>query len=213
MLRLYIIKETYYTEEEIMTTIQRSPSLEGKWPEQGEWTYEDYARLPENGWRYEVIEGVLYMAPAPNTRHQRAINVLSYGLTDFVEKRQLGRIYTAPIDVILPDRATPVQPDILFIAQERLDIITEQTIEGPPDLVVEVLSPGNWIIDRQIKSPVYETAGVQEYWIVDVHQGVIEVYDLHDRTYEMLGRYTGDETAASRLLPGFTISVNAVCES
>lgn len=194
-----------------MATRIAPPPLQGEWPAQGQWTYEDYKRLPDDGWRYEVIGGVLYMSPAPKTKHQRASNVLATSLTNFVEPSQLGRIYTAPIDVILPDLAAPVQPDILFIAQTRLGMITDNAIVGAPDLIVEILSPGNWIEDRRTKSALYAVAGVQEYWIVDVDRRTIEVFGLQGQTFEELGRYTAGETAASRLLQGFTISVNTVC--
>jgi Uma2 family endonuclease len=193
------------------TLHQIPPAPPGPWPEQGDWTYEDYARLPNDGWRYEVIRGVLYMAPAPNTKHQYAGSVLVYHLTDFVAKHQLGRVYFSPIDVILPDIASPVQPDILFIHRDRLGIIKEQTIDGPPDLVVEILSPATLIYDRRTKYETYQAAGVKEYWIIDVRQATIDVFGLQDGLYIARGQYQSGDTAASYLLEGFTIGVDAVC--
>ena len=115
----------------IETTV--SPRLaEGKWPSQGQWTYADYKRLPDDGWRYEVIEGELHMAPAPRPRHQEATINLATAMSQFARSKRLGKVYTAPIDVLLPGLASPVQPDVLFIANDRLDIVKEEFIEGPP---------------------------------------------------------------------------------
>lgn len=180
-------------------------------PEQGAWTYEDYSLLPNDGWRYEVIKGVLYMAPAPNTNHQHAIGQIEYELFHHVKRNDLGRVYLSPIDVILPGLASPVQPDILFIAKERLPIITKQTIDGAPDLVIEVLSPATLIHDRRIKYKLYEEAGVKEYWIVDVDQSMIEVFALTNGIYTASGRYGSGETAFSSLLDGFSVAVDSIC--
>ena len=121
-------------------------------PPQGEWTYDDYARLPDNGMRYEVIEGELYMGPALSPRHQRVIVALLRHLLEYLQRQPIGEVLISPIDVILSDdMATPVQPDLLFIAKDRLDIVKEKFIVGVPDLIVEVLSPGNPAHDRHIK--------------------------------------------------------------
>ena len=125
---------------EMMT--KRPPEV--AWPPpQGEWTYEDYARLPDNGMRYEVIEGDLYMSPAPRTIHQRIIAMLHGYLWECLKHRPVGEVFFAPIDVNLPDLASPIQPDLFFIVNNRLDIIKDKFIEGALDLIVEVLSPGN----------------------------------------------------------------------
>ena len=107
-----------------MTTIatQEQRANVFQWPAQGDWTYDDYARLPDKGNRYEVIKGDLYMSPVPRPKHQRVSLDLAVELQLHVKEQGLGEIYEAPIDVILPERATPVQPDILFIAKERLGI-------------------------------------------------------------------------------------------
>ena len=192
-------------------TLPSPPYIGEEWPEQGAWTYDDYARIPDDGRRYEVIRGILYMAPSPNTRHQYAISRLGNALYNYVEQHQLGRIYFSPIDVILPGLANPIQPDILFIARDRLDIIRKQTIDEPPDLVVEVLSPSSRKHDRRLKYETYEAAGVREYWIVDVDQDLIEVFVLRTGQYTKSDRYTAGQTAISEVLNGFSISVDAVC--
>lgn len=192
-------------------TLPLPPEIDGEWPEQGAWTYDDYARLPDDGRRYEVIGGVLYMAPSPNTRHQYAISKLGTSIYNYVENHRLGRVYFAPIDVILPGLANPIQPDILFIAQDRLDIIKKQTIDEPPDLAVEVLSPSSIRHDRRLKYETYEAAGVREYWIVDVDKAIIDVFNLESGTYASSGHYTAGQTAESVLLTDFSIAVDDVC--
>lgn len=192
-----------------MSLISPPPMMPaGDWPEQGAWTYEDYSRLPDTGWRYELIEGELLMSPAPHPKHQIVINRLGTALTNHVNRHQQGQVVYAPIDVFLPAENTSVQPDILFLAQDRLDLISDRGIEGSPDLIIEILSPSNWIIDRQDKFVLYEKTGVQEYWIVDIKQQTVEVFSLTDNRYELLGRYATGEQAPSRLLDGFSIPVN-----
>lgn len=197
-------------------------AAERTWPPpQGEWTYEDWLRLPDDGWQYEVIKGVLYVAPAPKPNHQRASGKLGYRFWSFVEAQDLGEIYDAPVDVFLPGQETPVQPDLLFIARDRLDIVRPQEgIYGAPDLIVEVLSPSNWLVDRQDKFALYAETGVQEYWIIDPksygepfdepeeRRGRIEVYVLREAGYELLGRWGAGETVRSEVLPEFSVAVD-----
>ena len=130
-------------------------------PPQGEWTYQDYSRLPDNGLRYEVINGELIMTPAPVPVHQKIIANLYRHLWEYVQKQSAGEVFFAPIDVNLPDLASLVQPDLLFIATERLDIIKEKFIEGSPDLIMEILSAGSERQDRRVKFELYARAGVR----------------------------------------------------
>lgn len=191
--------------------VQPQP-VEAAWPPpRDRWTYEDYKRLPDDGWRYEVIEGELRMSPAPRPKHQEAVTNLGFGLVGFVKTRKLGRVFLSPVDVRLPGLAEPVQPDILFIRQDRLGIVKEKWIEGAPDLIVEILSPSNWIDDRRTKFRVYALAGVREYWIVDPDKRQIEVFALRGSDYEILGRFGPGEQAASEVLAGFQIGVDEVC--
>jgi Uma2 family endonuclease len=194
----------------IETTV--SPRLaEGKWPPQGQWTYEDYKRLPDDGWRYEVIEGELHVAPAPRPRHQRVVFALSGLLWDYLRHNPLGQAFAAPIDVLLPGLASPVQPDVLFIANDRLDIVKEEFIEGPPDLAIEVLSPSNWLDDRRTKFHLYARAGVREYWIIDLERRTVEVFALRGHSFTLLNRYEPGQTIRSEVLPDFEVAVDEVC--
>jgi Uma2 family endonuclease len=185
--------------------------LSDGFPAQGSWTYEDYCRIPDDGKRYEVIRGVLYVSPAPRTRHQRVIANLFNALFNFVTARQLGEVLTSPIDVLLPGLASPVQPDILFVSRERARIVEEKYLADAPDLVVEVLSPSNPRHDRKTKFEVYAEAGVREYWIVDPDERSIEVHSLEGRAWRLDGRHGPEAAARSRVLAGFEVAVAKVC--
>ncbi len=180
-------------------------------PLQGKWTYADYLYLPDDKMRYEVIGGNLYMSPAPRPNHQFVLGELFTLFQEYVKKNQLGRVYISPIDVVMPPFATPVQPDMLFISQDRLNIVAETRIEGIPDLVVEVLSPGNIAHDMETKFKAYADAGVKEYWIVDADNCTIQVNVLRGRAYAPLGHFAAEEEAFSELLPDFKVRVNEIC--
>lgn len=180
-------------------------------PARGVWTYEDYALLPDDGKRYEVIRGELYMSAAPRPLHQRVIFRLSYFLESFLEVHKVGTAFGAPIDVLLPEKlGDPVQPDILFVREDRLGIVGETYIEGAPDLAIEVLSPSNPAHDRSLKYLLYEEAGVPEYWIIDPLDRTVEVYVLKEGTYEQLGKWSEGETAHSTVLEGFSVPVDEI---
>ena len=181
------------------------------WPAQGKWRYEDYCRLPEDGWRYEILEGVLHMTPAPSTRHQATVGNLSFLLRSYLQDHPMGRLFFAPTDVLLPDNlAAPVQPDLLLVKNEHLERVREAYIDGAPDWIAEVLSPSNWIDDRREKYRLYAAAGVTEYWIVDLPQETIEVFHLQGSGYELLGRFQAGETMRSILFPEFAPEVDEI---
>ena len=180
-------------------------------PAQGQWTYDDYARLADDGMRYEVIRGELYMSPAPRPLHQRIVFLLSNVLGNFLKEHSIGTAFGAPIDVILPGKpGDPVQPDLLFIRSERLHIIGETFIDGAPDLVMEVLSPSNPEHDRSLKYQLYAEAGVPEYWIIDPHERTVELFVLRDGRYALLGRYAEDNIARSEVLEGFALTPDGI---
>ena len=183
-----------------------------RWPPpQGEWTYADYARLPDNHFRYEVIHGELHMSPAPTIQHQRIIYALIKYLAQYFDKRPGGELLPAPVEVNLPRLASPVQPDLLYITQERLHILAKQTIEGAPDLVIEVLSPGTAQYDRTTKFQLYAEAGVREYWLADPDACAIEVYVLRGHAYALLAQFQQDDVLTSELLPDLAIAVHDIC--
>ena len=158
-----------------MATLDKATSVTYQWPAQGAWTYDDYARLPDDGWRYEIIEGELHMSPAPSADHQSIVAVLVRLIGVFIHQHDLGRVLLAPIDVMLPDLASPVQPDVLVVLKANLHIIRRR-VEGVPDLVIEVLSPATARHDRTTKYRLYAEAGVTEYWIIDPDAGAADIY-------------------------------------
>jgi Uma2 family endonuclease len=159
-------------------------------PPQGRWTYADYAALPDDGNRYEIIAGVLYTTPAPGAGHQSVSARLVTFLVTHVEFAGLGRVFAAPVDVELaPD--TVVQPDIVVILSANLDRITPSRIIGAPDLVVEILSPGTAGYDRREKQDAYARAGVGEYWIVDPGAQTVELLTLDQGRYRSHGVFRG----------------------
>ena len=159
-------------------------------PPQGRWTYADYAALPDDGNRYEIIAGVLYMTPAPGTGHQSISARVVTFLVTHVEFAGLGRVFAAPVDVELaPD--TVVQPDIVVVLSANLHRITPSRIIGAPDLVVEILSPGTAGYDRREKQDAYARAGVGEYWIVDPGAQTVELLTLDQGGYRSHGVFRG----------------------
>ncbi len=189
--------------------LPRLPAREPAWPAQGEWTYEDYKRLPDDGRRYELIGGVLYVTAAPTFDHQYTVTRLLVNLDDFVIERQLGIVLVAPFEVHLPNVAYPVQPDVLFVASERVPQPGATSLSSAPDLIIEVLSPSTARTDRLVKFGAYERAGVREYWLVDPRTHSVEVYSLsQDGTYEMAGQYTPGDLVASTLLSDLALPVD-----
>lgn len=184
---------------------------EQAWPAQGEWTYEDYLRLPDDGRRYEVIRGHLYVTAAPRFEHQYSVTELSRRLGNFVADHQCGLVLVAPFDILLPERiGDPVEPDILYFRPENRPRRSDKNFRGVPDLVVEVLSPRTRLYDRKIKLGAYEEAGIPEYWLVDPWARTIEIFGLQGggRSYVELARGGAGEMVGSFVVPGFRVAVD-----
>jgi Uma2 family endonuclease len=179
-------------------------------PAQGEWTYEDYLNLPDDGNIYEIIERVLYVTNAPGLEHQFTVVEIIRQLSNFVIAQKLGLVLTAPFEVHLSERTRPVQPDILFIKAERLPPPDTKFFEGAPELIVEVLSPTSIRTDQYIKFSAYEQAGVLEYWIANPKTRSVEVFTLAGNEYILVGQFVGDELIESKLLPGLSIIANTL---
>ena len=130
-------------------------------PRQGHWTYEAYAALPDDGLRYEIMQGVLVMTPAPEPGHQGISMEISFCLYEQIISKNRGKVFAAPIDVVLSKKEV-VQPDVLVILNEHLDRVQKKRIVGAPDLVVEIISPSSVATDSIIKRQTYERAGVPE---------------------------------------------------
>lgn len=174
-------------------------------PAQGHWTYADYQRLPDDGRRYEIIRGVLYVTNAPNVDHQYTVTALGAKFYVFATEHKLGHVFVAPCEVHLSEESKPVQPDIFFIQQDRLPKRRSPFFAGAPDLIVEVISPGSIRLDRVTKFTEYEQTGVAEYWIVDPQARIIEVYVLSNGEYGLLGTFKDEELVQSQVLAGISI--------
>jgi Uma2 family endonuclease len=168
-------------------------------------TYRDYAALPDDGRRYQILDGELFVTPAPGTRHQITSMRLSTQLHAHVTAHGLGLVLAAPADVILADTSI-VQPDILFVATDRQAVVSARGIEGAPTLGVEILSPTTADVDRRRKRDLYARYGVPYYWIVDVDACVIEMYRLTTGAYELLARPTGAMMIAADPFPGLALA-------
>ncbi len=164
-------------------------------------TVENYKILPETGPRYQLIEGDLYMAPAPNRYHQDISRNLEYILLDYLEEHPIGKLYDAPFDVYL-DIYNVFQPDIVVVMNPRLKILTDAGAEGAPEFVVEILSPKTARLDRDNKRRVYASAGVEELWIIAPEKQTIEVYLLQENAAAPAVAHGVEARFASAFFPG-----------
>jgi len=176
----------------------------------GEWCYEDYLNLPDDGRRYDIIEGLLYMSNAPDFDHQYTVMEIAFHFKSFVNQNQLGYVLTAPFEIHLSEKTRPVQPDVFFIGAERGLVRGAKYFDGPPDLVVEVLSPSTRRVDQFTKFRAYEKATVPEYWIVDPKARLVQLYTLEDQEYGLLGDFMGDEVIESKVLAGLKIMADSL---
>jgi Uma2 family endonuclease len=176
-------------------------------------TYRDLQAMPNDGKRYELIDGEVYMTPSPNRKHQEAVGNLYTALRAFASKGSLGKVYLAPFDVVLDERNV-LQPDLLFVRQPRLAVVEETHVAGAPDLVVEVLSRGTASYDRETKLQLYARAGVSEVWLVDPDARTVEVLNLgSDSRYVLTARLAGEATIPSAVLPGLALTMHEVFAS
>jgi Uma2 family endonuclease len=174
-------------------------------------TYEDFVRIPEDGKRHEIIDGVHYVTPSPNQRHQELVARLHLTLGGYLEDRpDRGRIFLSPFDVVFSFHDI-VEPDLVFIAPDQLEILTDKNIQGTPALVIEVLSPSTRKRDQHVKRKLYERMGVREYWLVDPDQNVVTVYRrAADGSFPRAASLTteGHDTLETPLLPGWSVTLS-----
>lgn len=169
-------------------------------------TIREYRLLPEDGRRWELVQGEFVMTPAPSTRHQKVSRNLQYELMTQLEKPGLAEVINAPVDVVF-DELNVVQPDLVIVASARTSIITERAVEGPPDVLVEILSPNSVDRDRHLKRRLYAHFGVREYWIVDPVRGLLEAYRLADEGYALRERCDRATTLRCPDFPGLEVSL------
>jgi Uma2 family endonuclease len=174
-------------------------------------TYQDYLLLPEDNNRHEIIDGEHYMTPSPIPRHQRISKRLLMQLESFVRQKQVGEVFSAPIDVILSD-VDVVVPDLIFISRERSSIITGKNIQGVPDLIIEILSPSTAERDRHLKRKTYAKFGVTEYWLVDPVTCTVHILRLHEGDYQSVSTFSLQQNLTSPLFQGLNLPLTEIFE-
>ncbi len=162
--------------------------------------------MPDDGKRYELVDGEVFVTPSPSEKHQRVCGNLFLSIETHARRKKLGRVYFAPFEVVFNEK-TALQPDIVFVSSPRLGIIGPEYIVGAPDLVVEILSPQRATYDRTTKFEQYAHYRVGEYWIIDPVAETVEVHRLAGSKYELKGKLSGDRKLETPLLPGWKIAV------
>ena len=171
-------------------------------------TYDDFVLFPDDGLRHELIDGEHYVTPSPNAKHQKVLANLHLSLGVWLRAHPIGEVFFAPFDVVF-SRIDVVEPDLLFMSNERAaQILTNANIQGVPEMVVEIGSPGTRRRDETTKRALYERVGVSEYWVVDTELDVVRVYRRLDG--ERFGPSTqlslrAGEVLTTPLLPGLEL--------
>jgi Uma2 family endonuclease len=173
-------------------------------------TYADYLRLPDDGLRHEIIDGEHYVTPAPTVRHQEISGRLFYQIQQYLERQPIGKLFYAPLDALLSEFDIVV-PDLVYISNERSSFLTAKNLQGPPDLVIEILSPSTKHRDLGIKRDLYGRVGIQEYWLVDQMQEVVDVCRSESGlTFAAPVKYAKNAILKSPLFPGLELSLGRV---
>jgi len=168
-------------------------------------TYEHLQQLPDDGKRYEIVDGELLVSPSPNRRHQRLVGSF-YRWLYRAEEAGYGEVYVAPFDVFF-DEHNVTEPDVLFVSNERLGIITENFVNGSPDIIVEVLSPGTRHRDEGVKLSLYARMGTRFYWMADPAERVIYRYELTADGFREQSPLKASDTLECPLFAGISINV------
>jgi Uma2 family endonuclease len=175
-------------------------------PNQGDWTYNQYIALPDDGKRYEIANGILLLVPSSTGSHQDTVGEVFFHLRSHVKLPGLGLVSQAPSVVELSSKDV-FQPDIFVVMNVQLDRVQEKKFVGAPDLVVEIASPGTVAFDRLTKYDAYERTGVPEYWIVNLERRTVEVFVLEGDKFQSLGVFHGDQRVSSRLISWLSVRV------
>ncbi len=173
-----------------------------------EYTYQDYLEMPEEpGYSFEILDGVLVKEPAPNVPHQRVSRRLQRMLEDYFWEIDLeGEVFNAPLDITFGER-TVVQPDLLYICGAQKEIVQYTRIDGPPTLVVEIISPSTGRKDRLLKMGIYQRAGVKHYWLVSPEDKTMECFCLKDGLYALVASGMDEESVEHHDFAGLVISL------
>jgi Uma2 family endonuclease len=180
-------------------------------PEPIRLTYDDFCALPDDGRRYEILDGDLYMSLSPETPHQDIVGNLFAILHQHIRGQKLGRVFVAPLDVLL-DEHNIVEPDLIFVSTERRAIITRKNIQGAPDLLVEVLSPSTSKRDLRDKRNVYARSGVRFYWIIDPDEHTLLELQLSGNAYSAIATHKQGATIRPMLFPDLSLDLDSLWE-
>ena len=172
-------------------------------------TFDDYTRLtPPDSGNYELHNGKIIHMPSPLEPHQTLAFKLTLSLGNYIMKNKLGKLLFAPMDVIFNANDT-MQPDILFVSNERLSIIDRQ-VKGAPDFIVEILSEGNTAKEMSYKKHVFETHGVREYWLINLAKQTITQYENIEDEFIIRNKINSDGTLSSVVFEGFTLNARDI---
>lgn len=177
------------------------------------YTYQDYLLFPDDGNRHEIIGGEHYVSPAPSLRHQIIASNFHLLVGPFVRENRLGHFLFAPLDVVLSDEDV-VQPDLLFISNERSSIAQKRGAFGAPDLVVEIFSDSTRKRDETMKLGLYDVMGVIEYWLADPDAETIKVYRSRSGGLGFVAELSAaaGDRLETPLLPGLSIALEQIFE-
>jgi Uma2 family endonuclease len=166
--------------------------------------YEDFWSAPDDGIRYEIIDGRLYASPTPGICHQIVSTRLQCSIACHIDSRELGFVFP-PLTAVILGTHRQVQPDLTFVSRERRRMVAEREIEGAPDLAVEIVSPSSKKADRVVKSAAYADSGISWYWIVDPDQRTIEEYQLENGQYRLVRKWEVPDVFEPTIFPGLTL--------
>ena len=169
--------------------------------------YDDLAHVPDDGQRYELLDGELHVTPSPSPLHQRVSKRLQRQLEAYFEGRGLGEVFNAPLDVILSFHDI-VEPDLIVVTDPAQ--ISARAIEGPPTLAVEVLSPTSEHRDRGVKARRYAELGVPHYWIVDLEARAIECHAVREGPYRLVASARGEDRLVDPAWPDLRVDLAAL---
>lgn len=172
-------------------------------------TYDDFLLFPDDGLRHEIIDGEHFVTASPNTRHQVLVHRLAFEIESYLRQHPgTGVVFGAPLDVVFT-KWDVVEPDLQFIAKDQIAILTEQNVQGPPALVVEVLSPATQKKD-EIKRDLFDRGGVHEYWIVDPDRDLVRIFARQqDGSFPCVAEWSRESSdlLTTPLMPGLKIAL------
>jgi Uma2 family endonuclease len=173
-------------------------------------TYDDYVLFPDDGRRHELIDGKHYVTPSPNLRHQVLAGRLYFEIESYLRQhKSVGQVFIARLDVVFT-KWDVVEPDLVYVASDRSDILTDLNVQGAPSLVIEILSPGTRRMDELRKRHLFDRGGVREYWIVDGRRDVVQVVARQeDGSFPRVAQLSRErlDELTTPLMPGLSIAL------